>query len=81
VAASRIIEPIDVLKDAISASLRVSHVPRQIISALMVLKKVSTAALSQRLPLPLMHCPAAHVYRRERGYLEAMLAQYLLMVV
>tara|TARA_B100000886_G_C20358522_1_gene464122 strand:- start:909 stop:1019 length:111 start_codon:yes stop_codon:yes gene_type:complete len=34
------------LKMAISAFLRVSHVSRQINSALMVLKNVSTAALS-----------------------------------
>jgi len=42
-------------KLASSASQRVCHDLRQISSALMVLKKVSTAELSQQLPLPLIY--------------------------
>jgi hypothetical protein len=41
-------------KIALSACLRLSHDRRQISLALMVLKKVSAAALSQQLPLPLI---------------------------
>jgi hypothetical protein len=47
----------------------------------MVLKYVSTAALSQQLPLPLIQCPAVHVYMHERGHLEVMLALNLLVIM
>ena len=68
-------------KRATSTSLRVGQFLRQISSALRDLKKLSTAELSWQLPLPLIRCPTADVYISERGRLEAVLAQQLLIVV
>ena len=70
-------------KMAVSACRRVSQVRRQINSALIVLKKVSMASMarSEQVPLPLIRCPAADVYIRERGHLKAVFVQDLLVIV